>query len=399
MLGLLLAKAGVDVVVLEQHDDFLRDFRGDTIHPSTIDVLSELGLRDDFLALPHTEITTIDIVIGGNRLQPVDFSTLRRGTRVLALMPQWDFLDFIAAEAKRLPNFRLIMGAEVTALRHDGSRVSGVTAQCDDGELTVSADLTVAADGRDSVVRRLSGLAIRQFGVEVDVLWFRLPRRGEERPTLAHLDEDSMVLTIPRDDYYQAGMIIRKDELGDLKDAGLPAFRRRIAAAAPVLASVVDTLTDWDQVKLLTVKVNRLRRWHVPGLLCIGDAAHAMSPAFGVGVNFAIQDAVATANRLAGPLRDGTVTTRDLAAVQRRRLLPVRVMQPLQLQLHKRIARPGPRFTLPDPLPARAKLALRLALPIMRRVSARVVGRGIRPEHISPALRRHFDAVGGLRDD
>src|SRR5690554_5466289 len=225
MLGYLLAKAGVDVVVLEKHGDFLRDFRGDTIHPSTIDLLGELGLRDEFLKLPHTEIRGLDVVLSGNRIQPVDFTRLRGGTRFLALMPQWDFLDFIAREAGKLPQFRLITRAEVTGLSTRNGRVGGATVSDAEGDFTVNAELTVAADGRDSVLRRASGLTLREFGIAIDVLWFHLPRLGKERPTLAYLDKKSMVLTIPRDDYYQAGMIIPKGGLPAFKEAGLPAFR------------------------------------------------------------------------------------------------------------------------------------------------------------------------------
>jgi 2-polyprenyl-6-methoxyphenol hydroxylase-like FAD-dependent oxidoreductase len=393
MLGFLLAKAGIDVVVLEKHADFLRDFRGDTIHPSTIDLLAELGLKQEFLTLPHHEVRGLDVVLSGNRIQPVDFTRLRGGTRFLALMPQWDFLNFIVAEASKLPGFRLITEAEVTGLRREGNRVHGVTASGVDGEFTVNADLTVAADGRDSVLRRASSLPVKEYGIAIDVLWFHLPKVGKERPTLAYLDKKAMVLTIPRGDYYQAGMIIQKGGFPALQAEGLPAFRERVAQTAPPVASVVDSLQSWDQVKLLSVQVNRLRRWYRPGLLCIGDAAHAMSPAFGVGVNFAIQDAVAAANLLAEPLRAGTLSTDDLRRVQRRRLPPVRVMQPIQLQLHKRIANAGPGVNLPHPLPRRVRLVLRLLLPIIRRVAARVVGRGIRPEHLSPQLQRMF--VGG----
>lgn len=392
VLGFLLAKAGVEVVVLEKHADFLRDFRGDTIHPSTIDLLAELGLKEEFLKLPHNEVRGLDVVLSGNRIQPVDFTRLRGGTRFLALMPQWDFLNFIAAEAAKLPHFRLITEAEVRDLQRDGARVRGVKACGPDGEFAVNAELTIAADGRDSAVRQASGLELREFGVAIDVLWFHLPKTGQERPTLAYLDKKSMVLTIPRGDYYQAGMLIQKGGFPALEAEGLPAFRRRIAETAPVLASVADSLESWDRVKLLSVQVNRLRRWYLPGLLCIGDAAHAMSPAFGVGINFAIQDAVAAANLLAAPLREGTLSIRDLRRVQRRRLPPVRVMQPVQLQLHRRIANAGPGMNLPNPLPGRIRFVLRLLLPIFRRVAARVVGRGIRPEHLSSELRRLFVA-------
>jgi len=394
MAGLLLARAGIEVVVLEKHDDFLRDFRGDTIHPSTIDLLGELGLAQAFLSLPHDELKGLDVVLSGNRINPVDFTTLRGGTRFLVLMPQWDFLDFIAAEAQKLPTFRLITGAEATGLVTSGGRVAGVRASTTDGELTVTATLTIAADGRGSAVREAAGLSVKHFGIDIDLLWFRLPITRRERPTLAYLDQRSMVLTIPRDTYYQAGMLIPKGGYDAVVEEGLPALRARIAQTAPVLAEAVDSLTDWPQVKLLSVQVNRAPRWYRPGLLCIGDAAHAMSPAFGVGVNFAIQDAVATANRVAAPLRNGTLGSYELMRVQRRRLPPVRVMQAIQLQLHKRIARPGPGVNLPTPLPWRIRFMLRLLLPIARRVTARVVGRGIRPEHVSAELRELFDEAG-----
>ncbi|MBF0671531.1 MAG: FAD-dependent oxidoreductase [Salinibacterium sp.] len=400
MLGYLLARAGVDVVVLEKHADFLRDFRGDTIHPSTIDLLGELGLKDAFLRLPHTEVTTLDVVIGGNRIRPVDFGTLpASGTRFLALMPQWDFLNFIAAEAARFPNFRLITGADVTGLLREGGRVRGVSARRDGEDVAVRAVLTVGADGRGSIVRRLAGLPVQHFGIDVDVLWFRLPRPADAPATLGYFDGSTLVLTIPREGYYQAGMVIRKGSYGAIQESGLAAFRERIAKTAQPVASVVDSLTSWGGIKLLTVQVDRLTRWHGPGVLCLGDAAHAMSPAFGVGVNFAIQDAVAAANRLAPLLASGRVTRRDLAAVQRRRLLPVRIIQPVQLQLHRRIAREGAGLTIPNPLPPSVRFALRFVLPVARRVMARVVGRGIRPEHVSAGLRSQFESVGGLRHD
>ncbi|WP_403020418.1 FAD-dependent oxidoreductase [Salinibacterium sp. GXW1014] len=400
MLGYLLARAGVDVVVLEKHADFLRDFRGDTIHPSTIDLLDELGLKDAFLRLPHTEVTTLDVVIGGNRIQPVDFGTLpASGAQFLALMPQWDFLNFIAARAAQFPNFRLITGADVTGLLREGGRVRGVSARRDGEDVTVRAVLTVGADGRGSIVRRLAGLPVRRFGIDVDVLWFRLPRPADAPATLGYFDGSTLVLTIPREGYYQAGMVIRKGSYGAIQESGLAAFRERIAKTAQPVASVVDSLVSWDAIKLLTVQVDRITRWHGPGVLCLGDAAHAMSPAFGVGVNFAIQDAVAAANRLAPALRSGRVRRRDLAAVQRRRLLPVRIIQPVQLQLHRRIAREGAGLTIPNPLPPSVRFALRFVLPVARRVMARVVGRGIRPEHVSAGLRSQFASVGGLRHD
>jgi 2-polyprenyl-6-methoxyphenol hydroxylase-like FAD-dependent oxidoreductase len=387
MLGLLLARAGVTVAVLEKHADFLRDFRGDTIHPSTIDLLDQLGLKGQFLELPHDEIETLDIVVSGNRIRPVDFSTLRKGTRFLALMPQWDFLYFISTEAARHPNFTLLMSTEVTGVLREGDRVVGVSAQDANGAMEIHADLTVAADGRSSVVREASGLAAQDFGVGIDVLWFTLPKPPNSPPaTLGCIDRHSMVITIPRGDHFQAGLIIPKGGFDEIRQAGLDAFRQRLVDTAAFLEPVVPTLADWDQVKLLSVQVNRLDRWHQPGFLCIGDAAHAMSPAFGVGVNYAIQDAVAAANYLAAPLLAGTVSERDLARVQRRRLWPVKRMQPIQLLLHRTIARPGSGVSLPNPLPRRTRLLLKLVLPIMQRIAARLIGRGFRPERVSGSL-------------
>ncbi|MEO7006532.1 MAG: FAD-dependent oxidoreductase [Terrimesophilobacter sp.] len=383
MLGYLLARAGVDVVVLEKHADFLRDFRGDTIHPSTIDLLGELGLKAEFLRLPHDRIETLDIVISGNRVRPIDFRRLRGGTRFLALMPQWDFLNFMADRASQYPNFRLILQAEVTGLRRDHGRICGVTAVTPNGPIDVAAPLTVAADGRASAVRSAAGMVAREFGVAVDVLWFHLPKVGRPQPaTLAYLDRRSMVITIPRAGYYQAGMLIPKGGFDAIRAEGLEAFRTRIVDAAAFLAPAVPQLASWEEVKLLSVRVNRLRRWYAPGVLCIGDAAHAMSPAFGVGVNYAIQDAVASANLLADALKAGAVTPKLLAAVQARRLPPVRLMQLIQLQLHKRIGRAGSGVNLPHPLPLRWRAFLRIILPIIRRAAARVVGRGFRPEHV-----------------
>ncbi|WP_349899050.1 FAD-dependent oxidoreductase [Parafrigoribacterium soli] len=389
MLGFLLARAGVKVVVLEKHADFLRDFRGDTIHPSTIDLLDQLGLKERFLELPHDDIETLDIVVSGNRIRPVDFSRLHKGTRFLALMPQWDFLYFISTEAAKHPNFTLLMSTEVTGLLREGERIVGVTATDVDGPLEIRADLTVAADGRSSVVREASGLVAEDFGVGIDVLWFTLPKPQNSPPaTLGYIDRHSMVITIPRGDHFQAGLIIPKGGFDEIRQGGLDAFRQRLVDTAAFLEPVVPTIADWDQVKLLSVQVNRLDRWYQPSFLCIGDAAHAMSPAFGVGVNYAIQDAVAAANYLTVPLLGGRVSERELARVQRRRLWPVKRIQPIQLLLHKTIARPGSGVALPTPLPRRTRLLLKIALPIVQRLAARLVGRGFRPERVSRELQR-----------
>ncbi len=387
MLGFLLARAGVDVIVLEKHADFLRDFRGDTIHPSTIDLLDQLGLKERFLELPHDDITTLDIVISGNRIRPVDFRRLNGRTRFLALMPQWDFLNFVSSEAATHPNFHLLVSTAVTGLLWEGDRVVGVTAQGVEGEFEVRSDLTVAADGRDSVVRAASGLVAQDLGAAVDVLWFTLPKPQDPPPdTLAYIDQHSMVITIPRGDHYQAGLIIPKGGFVKIEEQGLDAFRTRLTDTAAILKPVVRTITDWTQLKQLSVQINRLSRWYEPGLLCIGDAAHAMSPAFGVGVNYAIQDAVATANRLAGPLLAGAIIERDLERVQRRRMWPVKRMQPIQLFLHRTIARPGSGVSMSTPPSRSIRLVLKLGLPFAQWLTARMVGRGFRPERLSRRL-------------
>jgi 2-polyprenyl-6-methoxyphenol hydroxylase-like FAD-dependent oxidoreductase len=423
MLGLLLAKGGLDVVLLEKHLDFFRDFRGDTIHPSTLDLIDQLGLRQHFDAIPQTSFDSLDMVLNGTRIRPVDFRHLRGPNRKIVLMPQWDFLDLLVDEAKRLRNFHLYMGADVSGLTSEGGRVTGATATIRTGAegdsathdisathelsethelstthelpethelsdtLTVSATLTVGADGRSSVVRAAAKLPVREYGVAIDVLWFRLPKPEMNPPsTLGYISEESMVVTIPRLDYYQTAMLIPKGDFDAVRERGITAFRGQVVRAAEFLEPVITTVTDWNQVKLLSVQINRLRRWHKPGLLCIGDAAHAMSPAFGVGINYAIQDAVAAANILCEPLATGTLSRRELAAVQRRRLWPVRLMQPIQLTLHRRIAKPGGGAILSNPPTTGARIVLAVVVPLLRRVMARVVGRGFRPEKIRADL-------------
>jgi 2-polyprenyl-6-methoxyphenol hydroxylase-like FAD-dependent oxidoreductase len=384
MLGLVLARAGRRVVVLEKHADFFRDFRGDTIHPSTITVLGELGLRERFLRLPLTRVRTMDVVVNGHRLTPIDFGTLRGPTDFLVFAPQWDFLSFLAEEGAKLPTFELRMSTEATGVIVEDGVVRGLTLA---GGAEVRANLCVAADGRGSTVRAAAGFVPEEFGVPIDVLWFALPKPPDPPPTtLAYLDQHSLVLTLDRGDHYQGGIVIAKGGYDDLRSRGLGALRAAITATAPVLAPVVDTLRDWDQVKLLTVAVNRLPVWHRPGLLCIGDAAHAMSPAGGVGVNYAIQDAIAAANALAGPLASGAVPASVLAGIQRRRVGTVRRMQRIQLYVHRRLSRSSAPL-LPDTLPGWLRVLLRLAMPVVRRVSARVVGIGFRPEHVAPELR------------
>ena len=388
MLGLILARNGLDVVVLEKHGDFFRDFRGDTIHPSIIGLLGELGIREGFLDLPHTRIRTLDAVIDGNRLRPIDFGRLRPPDDFLVLAPQWDFLTFLAEEGQRHDGFHLLMNTEATDVIVESGAVRGVATSDADDELEVRATLTVAADGRDSAVRAAAGLRPKEFGVPIDVLWFRLPKPREvPPPTLAYLDETAMVLTIDRGDYYQSGMVIKKGGLAQLQAGGIEAFREALVRTAPFLRPVVDSLASWDEVKLLSVQVNRLETWHRPGLLCIGDAAHAMSPVFGVGVNYAIQDAVATANLLTPSLRAGAVAGEALAAVQARRLPPVKRMQGIQLRVHRQLAKPGGGAILPDPMPAPLRWALRAGMPLVQLLTARMIGRGFRPEHLDPSLR------------
>lgn len=388
MLGLILARAGLEVVVLEKHADFFRDFRGDTIHPSTVGVLGELGLRDTFLGLPHTSIRTLDAVVDGTRLHPIDFGRLKPPDDFLVLAPQWDFLTFLAGEAERYPNFRLLLQTEATDLIREGDAVRGLVARAPDRELRVEADLTVAADGRDSVLRAAAGLRPRRFGVPIDVIWFRLPKPAETPPsTLAYLGGGAMVVTIDRGDYFQTGLVIAKGGIDALEAAGLDAFRSAVAGAAPFLRESLETITDWEPLKLLSVQVDRLPRWYRHGFLAIGDAAHAMSPAFGVGVNYAVQDAVATANALAAALRDGPVDLRLLDAVQRRRLPPVEWMQRIQLAAHRRITRPGAGPILPSPVPPALRLAIGAATPLAQRFTAQLIGRGLRPESVAPELR------------
>ena len=387
MLGYLLARAGVDTVILEKHADFFRDFRGDTIHPSTIDLIDQLGLREKFDAIQQYHIHTLDVVVNGNRLTPVNFSRLHGRNDYIALMPQWDFLSLLADEGINHPKFHLMLGTEATGLLRDGDRIAGVTATTPDGQINITADLTVAADGRDSTLRDAAGMIPTDYGVAVDVLWFRLPRTVADPPdTLAYLDAESMVITIPREGYYQSGLLIPKGDFPAVKDAGIPEFRARIVRAAPFLTEVVDSITSWDQVKLLTVQVDRLRQWWRDGFLCIGDAAHAMSPAFGVGINYAIQDAVATANILVDSLRAGSVSTADLARVQKRRLRPVARMQPIQLRLHDVVAKPGGGGFLSNPMTWWQRSIASVLLPILRLFTARLIGRGFRPEVLEPQL-------------
>ncbi len=380
VLGYLLARAGLRVTVLEKHADFLRDFRGDTIHPSTIALLRGLGLAEEFLELPLSRVDTLDTVIDGTRLTLVDFSTLPPPDDFLVFAPQWDFLDFLARKGSELPGFDLRLRAAGVDLVVEGDRVVGVRATGPLGDFELRAPLTVAADGRDSTLRERAGMHPVEFGAPIDVLWFRLPKaEGAPPPTLAYVSADGVVLTLDRRDYYQAGVIISKGRFDVIRAAGLPAFRARVAAAAPHLAATADSLLDWGQVSLLTVRLDRLPSWHRPGFIAIGDAAHAMSPMFGVGVNYAIQDAVALANAVHDPLARGSAPDGVLAAVQSRRERPARRMQRLQRISHLgvvRVARGGRRRAVPRPVLA----VLRRHAPRIRRFLARFIGLGYLPE-------------------
>ncbi|HEY1192033.1 MAG TPA: FAD-dependent oxidoreductase [Gemmata sp.] len=381
VLGLLLARAGVEVVVLEKHGDFLRDFRGDTVHPSTLEVVHELGLLDDFLRRPHHEARELGADFAGHEFPVADFAHLPTRCKFIALMPQWDFLDFLSSHAKKYPTFRLRMRAEVTDLLEDGDRVVGVRAKTPGGGFEVRAPLTVGCDGRHSTVRARAGLPGKVLGAPMDVLWMRVSRAPSDPDKLmGRFEVGRIFVMIPRGDYWQCGFIIPKGANEEVRGRGLERFRADIAAAAPVLAERVSELTSWDDVKLLTVAVDRLRKWWKPGLLCIGDAAHAMSPVGGVGINLAVQDAVATANLLAGKLNAGTTTSADLARVQRRRTLPTQLTQWLQVQAQERVI----FRTLSAKGPLHTPLALKLfeRFPLLRRFPARLVGVGVRPEHV-----------------
>ncbi|MGP0071251.1 MAG: FAD-dependent oxidoreductase [Bryobacteraceae bacterium] len=383
MLGYLLARAGVEVVVLEKHADFFRDFRGDTVHPSTLDVMRELGLLEDLLELPHQRVTSVSARIGDYEFHAADFSHLPTHSKFVALMPQWDFLNFLVAHARRFPGFQLRMQHVGMNLIGDGQRVVGVEARSPEGPVRFQADLVVACDGRHSTIRQAAGLDLQEFGVPIDVLWFRISRRtGDPEQVLGNINYGKALILINRGDYFQAGMIIRKGSFEQLKSAGLDAFREAIARIAPYLADRVGELASWDQIKLLTVQINRLRQWYLPGLLCIGDAAHAMSPAGGVGINLAIQDAVATANLLARPLREGGMTEALLHRVQRRREFPTRVTQTLQVTAHNAFERV---FQISGPLKAPWQLKAFEHLPGRRWVMGYVVGVGVRPEHVAGA--------------
>ena len=380
MLGLLLARAGLRVVVLEKHRDFLRDFRGDTIHPSTLEVLHELGLLDEFLRLPHQKVDELRAQFGNERLLLAEFRGVRARCPFIAMIPQWDFLDFLARHARRYPNFELLMQTEATDLLVEDGRIVGVKA----GGREIRAELVVAADGRHSTLRERAGLEVIDFGAPIDALWFRVSRRpGDAAGVMGRFDRGSILVMLNRGDYWQCAFVIAKGTLDVLKRRGLDAFHATLVGLMPFAADRVHEITSWDDVKLLVVQVNRLRRWYRPGLLCIGDAAHAMSPVGGVGINLAIQDAVAAAN----VLWKGDFSEAALRAVQDRREFPTHATQRFQLAVQNNILSRALKEAdepLRPPLPVR--LLARFAF--LRRIPARLVGIGVRPEHVqSPSVR------------
>lgn len=381
MLGLLLARAGVSVLVLEKHADFLRDFRGDTLHPSTLEIMHELGELDRFLQLPHQKVFRINARFGDLEFTVADFSHLPTQCRYVAFMPQWDFLNFLVEAGRRYPTFQVRMNTEATDVIESEGSVVGLRAETPNGPLDVRAALVVGADGRHSIVRQRAGLHVEEFGAPMDVLWFRLSRKSDDPPDpMGRFDAGRIFIMLNRGDYWQCGFVIAKGSRDEIQTQGLGIFRESVAKLAPFAADRVHELQDWEAIKLLTVQVDRLRQWYKPGLLCIGDAAHAMSPVGGVGINLAIQDAVATANLVARPLRNGRVTEQDLAKVQARRAWPTELTQRVQLAVQNRVIHRVLNSTVPLQPPTVIRLMARF--PVLRRIPARMIGLGVRPEHV-----------------
>src|SRR4051812_3367284 len=382
MLGYLLGRAGIDVVVLEKHADFFRDFRGDTVHPSTLQVMDELGLSDGFLKLPHQRLQKLDGMFGGTSVRIADLSRLNVKFPFIAFMPQWDFLNFLRESGKRFTSLKVMMSTEAVDLISDGNRIAGVRAKTPEGMIDIAADLTIACDGRHSLVRERAGLAVEEIGAPMDVLWFRAGKRANETERVfARVDPGRMMVTFDRGDYWQCAYVIAKGQYDVVRARGLPALLEDVARMAPILKPGLSDIKSWDDVKLLTVAINRLKRWTRPGLLCIGDAAHAMSPIGGVGVNLAVQDAVATANLLADRMSQGCPSEAELDAVRRRREFPVKMTQRMQVIVQNNIigsALKGGNRPLQVPLVMR----LVTALPWLQGITARFVAIGVRPEHV-----------------
>lgn len=394
MLGLLLARAGVDVIVLEKHGDFLRDFRGDTVHPSTLQIMHELGLLQTFLQRPHDKAYQLSVTVAGQAWTIADFSRLRTQCNFIAMMPQWEFLDFLRDHAVGYPHFHLLQNAEVTTLLEQDGYVTGVRAETADGPLLVNADLTIGADGRHSTVRKAAGLTVRDLGAPIDVLWMRLPMAaGDPSGTGARLGAGQFFVMLHRGSYWQCAYVIPKGGIAAIRARGLAAFHAELATVAPLFADRVSSLQSWDDIKLLSVTVDRLEHWWKPGLLCIGDTAHAMSPVGGVGINLAIQDALATANILAQSLADPAVTAQDLtpllAQVQKRRLFPTRVTQAVQVTIQNRLLIPLVKRKRNQAITTPWPMRLLHRWPALRVLPAYAVGIGVRPEHVrSPELAR-----------
>jgi 2-polyprenyl-6-methoxyphenol hydroxylase-like FAD-dependent oxidoreductase len=381
MLGFLLARVGIDVVVLEKHKDFFRDFRGDTIHPSTLELMHELGLLDEFLKAPHQKVSRMNFQIGAERIPLADLRYLPTHCKFVALMPQWDFLDFLAKEGRRYPHFHLRMETEATDLIFESDRVTGLRAKTPAGDIAIHATLVVGCDGRHSTIRARAGFAVDDIGAPIDVLWFRLSRKASDtEESGGHVEAGQMLVMLNRRDYWQCAYVIPKGGIETVKREGLAAFRDRVSEIEPFLKDRVEELKSFDDIKLLTVAIDRLRQWHRPGLLCIGDAAHAMSPVGGVGVNLAVQDAVAAANILAEPLRSGAVTAERLAAVQQRRAFPMQVIQRMQVIVQNKLLSPA-LASRERPKPPFVMRLIRW-FPVLGRIPARLIGVGVRPEHI-----------------
>jgi 2-polyprenyl-6-methoxyphenol hydroxylase-like FAD-dependent oxidoreductase len=385
MAGYLLARAGVDLIVLEKHADFFRDFRGDTIHPSTLEVMHELGLLEEFLRLPHQEVRELRGIFNGQPVAMADFSRVPTHCKFIAFMPQWDFLNFLAAHAKRFPSFTLLMQHEVVDLLFDNERVVGVRVKTQDGQRDFQADLVIGADGRHAVTHTRAKLELQELGAPIDVLWMRLSKRESDPPqTLGFFQHGKLLVLLDRGDYFQVGFVIPKGGFDEIKNRGLPALHSDIVEIAAFLKDRIAELDDWEKIKLLTVQINRLKKWCREGLLCIGDNAHAMSPAGGVGINLALQDAVATANLLAAKLKTRPVSVDELEEVQRRREWPTKVIQTMQVFIHRHVVT-GRSSGSDDKLPFLPRLFI--WFPFLRAFPARLIGLGPRPEHVrSPEM-------------